>query len=269
MGYNLAIAHVFVNRGRSDVADKSRFSVIARRVSEGFFPPPSLTRRATTDFCRERQIGFQSIVGWYRVGPRSTLPRMGRHKTISDDDVLRIARDVFRHHGHTATTRDIAKAAGISEAILYQRFGSKDDLFFAAMRPTGPDVEQLLGPDEPREEGRDYLRSVVVRLAKHFAEVIPQALHLMMHPSFDRGAFVRAHPHAHAILQQARAVRLASLAQRTRLAVASTETSARLVISLAHDWALANVLAHGAPVRDRELREMMDIIWTGMRPRDE
>ena len=58
---------------------------------------------------------------------------MGRQKTISDEQVLRVARDLFRDKGHTATTREIAQAAGISEAILYQRFGSKDDLFFAAM----------------------------------------------------------------------------------------------------------------------------------------
>jgi AcrR family transcriptional regulator len=220
-------------------------------------------------FVKSVSVVFRSIVGWRRDRRRSTLPRMGRHKTISDDDVLRIARDVFRHHGHTATTRDIAKAAGISEAILYQRFGSKDDLFFAAMRPSGPDVEQILGPDEPMESGRDYLRSVVVRLAKHFAEVIPQALHLMMHPSFDHGAFARAHPHAHVILQQALAVRLTSLARRKRMTIASAELSARLFISLAHDWALASVMAHGAPSRDRELREMVDIVWKGMQPRDE
>ena len=35
---------------------------------------------------------------------------MGRHKTIADADVLRIARDVFTHHGHTATTRQVAEA---------------------------------------------------------------------------------------------------------------------------------------------------------------
>ena len=38
---------------------------------------------------------------------------MGRPKTISDDAVLRIARDVFRAHGHTATTREVAQAVGI------------------------------------------------------------------------------------------------------------------------------------------------------------
>ena len=64
---------------------------------------------------------------------------MGRHKVISDDDVLRVARDVFREKG-TRPTRQIA-GPGISEAILYQRFGGKDDLFFAAMHPIGPDVE--------------------------------------------------------------------------------------------------------------------------------
>src|SRR5262245_30612115 len=107
---------------------------------------------------------------------------MGRQKTISDDEVLRIARDAFRKQGHTATTRGIARAAGISEAILYQRFGSKDQLFFAAMHPRGPDLEHLLGPGAPSEEALAYLHAVVVRLGEHFAEVIPIALHVMMHP---------------------------------------------------------------------------------------
>src|SRR5262245_3040268 len=50
--------------------------------------------------------------------PRYTAG-MGRQKTITDDEVLRIARNVFRAQGHTATTREIAQAAGISEAVLY------------------------------------------------------------------------------------------------------------------------------------------------------
>src|SRR5262245_64776935 len=101
---------------------------------------------------------------------------MGRHKTISDDAVLGIARRLFRAQGHTATTREIAEAAGISEAVLYQRFGSKHELFFAAMRPSEPDVEELLGPRVPSGDALAYLREVVARLGQHFAEIIPLAL---------------------------------------------------------------------------------------------
>ena len=118
---------------------------------------------------------------------------MGRHKTISDDEVLAVARGIFRKRGHTATTREIADAAGISEAILYQRFGSKDDLFFAAMRPTGPDIEELLGPANPPEDAHAYLRRVVARIAHYFAEIIPLSLHVTTHPAFRRETFAKAH----------------------------------------------------------------------------
>ena len=53
---------------------------------------------------------------------------MGRTKTVDDDELLRRAREVFRQSGHTASTREVARAAGISQAVLYQRFGSKNNL---------------------------------------------------------------------------------------------------------------------------------------------
>ncbi len=82
---------------------------------------------------------------------------MGRRKTISNDEVLHFAREVFRQKGHSATTREIADAAGISEAVLYQRFGNKNDLFFAAMHPRVPDVNELLGPGDPPDDAHRYL----------------------------------------------------------------------------------------------------------------
>src|SRR5437868_5061094 len=127
---------------------------------------------------------------------------MGRQKTISDEEVLRVARDVFRTQGHTATTREIAQAAGISEAVLYQRFGSKDELFFAAMSPQGPDVAQLLGPEEPPDDAHAYLRAVVVRVGRHFAEIIPLALRVMTHPSSDPARLERARPGGRPALRQ-------------------------------------------------------------------
>jgi AcrR family transcriptional regulator len=193
---------------------------------------------------------------------------MGRHKTISDQEVLRVAREVFRDQGHTATTRAIAEAAGISEAVLYQRFGSKDDLFFAAMRPRGPDIEELLGPEDPSEDAHTYLRTVIVRIGKYFADVIPLALRVMTHPSFDPASLARAQPTGAAVLREGLAARLASLARRKRIATPSEAVTARLLVSLAHDWALGGVLSPGSrPHRDRELKEMVDVVWQGLRAR--
>jgi AcrR family transcriptional regulator len=192
---------------------------------------------------------------------------MGRQKTITDDNVLRIARDIFRAHGHTATTREIAQAAGISEAVLYQRFGSKDELFFAAMRPRGPDIDKLLGPSEPVEDAHAYIRAVVVRLGAHFAEIIPLALRVMTHPSFDPTNLARAQPGGPAVLREGLAERLVSLARRGELMLADAAVTARLLVSLAHDWALGHV--HGTPSRGvRELKEMVDVVWEGLRARD-
>src|SRR5437867_10543905 len=143
---------------------------------------------------------------------------MGRHTTISDDDVLQVAREVFRAQGHTASTRAIAEAAGISEAVLYQRFGSKNELFFAAMRPGGPDLAELLGPADPPDDARAYLRATVVRIARHFAAVLPLALHVMTHPSFHPRDLARAGPGRPTGLHEALAERLAALARRKQIA---------------------------------------------------
>ena len=191
---------------------------------------------------------------------------MGRQKTISDDDVLAVARRVFRERGHSASTREVAEAAGISEAVLYQRFGSKDDLFFAAMRPAGPDIAQLLGPPELPKDAQEYLRSVLVRMGKHFADVIPLALHVMTHPSFDRAAFARAHPQGHDSLKETFSRRLAELAHAGLLAISSPSTTAKLLIGIAHDWALSATMADGpSPNRVRDLKEMVDVVWNGLR----
>src|SRR5262249_55143961 len=153
-----------------------------------------------------------------------------------------------------------------SEAVLYQRFGSKDELFFAAMHPRGPDVERLLGPADPPDAARAYLRQVVVRLGRYFADVIPVALHVMTHPSFDPAAFARQQPRGPGALQEGLAQRLTSLARRGQIAAGSEAVTARLLLSLAHDWALRSVLAGGHRSRRvGELTGMVDVVWQGLR----
>src|ERR1035438_5507653 len=53
---------------------------------------------------------------------------MGRNKSISDDDLLAAARRVFVEQGYAASTREIARRAGVSEGLIFQRFQTKEDL---------------------------------------------------------------------------------------------------------------------------------------------
>jgi AcrR family transcriptional regulator len=64
--------------------------------------------------------------------------------------ILAAARRVFGSAGyHEATTRDIAAAAGISEALLYQHFPGKRQLFEHLIHEAATDLEgRLLGARE-------------------------------------------------------------------------------------------------------------------------
>ena len=189
---------------------------------------------------------------------------MARPKTISDDEVLRVARELFREKGHTASTRAVAEAAGISEAILYQRFNSKDELFFRAMHSTGPDLEEILGPDQPIDDAREYLCGVVVRAGKHFVSVIPLGLQVMMHPSFNRQKLGPiGGPNE---LKTGLIGRLESLVKRKRMAVVNPAMAARLLLSVAHDWALGQSLRPGPAAKGiSDLEELFEVVWMGLR----
>ena len=69
--------------------------------------------------------------------------------------ILEAARRVFGAAGyHEATTRDIANAAGVSEALLYQHFPGKRQLFEELINGAGEDLERRLraarGASDPK-----------------------------------------------------------------------------------------------------------------------
>lgn len=189
---------------------------------------------------------------------------MPRPKTISDEAILDAARDVFLARGHAASTREVAQAAGISEAVLYQRFASKDDLFFAAMMPRAPDLDALLGPELPTEPAPRFVRDVLVRLAAYFAEVIPLALHVMTHPAASRAGIGHAQGNT-SRLQEALARRLEVFERRKQIRKGSARATARLLVSLAHDSALTWP-TRSAAQRAGELETMAGILWNGLAP---
>ena len=198
---------------------------------------------------------------------------MPRSKTISDEDVLAVARLNFQRHGHSVSTRIIAKETGLSQATLFQRFGSKRDMFLRAMMPPPPDIEALLC----RPEGcsaRAYVLIVLERLVEHFRSLMPSFMLLMTYPDFDPSLVSGAHEHllAHR-LEQELAARLREMEQGGELASHPPEAMAATVIGLAHTLGMHSSLheqeATPLPGFGKEsLEAILEVIWAGMGSRE-
>ncbi len=75
---------------------------------------------------------------------------MARPRNLTDTQILYEARACFLEHGAAVSTTVIAERLGISHGVLFQRFGTKDQLLRAALRfptrTTGVDDPDAVGP---------------------------------------------------------------------------------------------------------------------------
>lgn len=100
---------------------------------------------------------------------------MGRPRQVSDEDILAIARRCFLEQGPSVSTVTIAEQVGLSQAALFKRFGTKQDLMFQALLPPAlPDwiaaVER--GVDERPLEVQ--LRDLAGQMMDFFNDYIPR-----------------------------------------------------------------------------------------------
>lgn len=85
----------------------------------------------------------------------SRLPAAQRREQLLDS-----AAKLFAEHGYArATTAQLAKAAGVTEPIIYRHFKSKRDLFVALIKRTGKRTldqwkEDLVGATDPADRLR-------------------------------------------------------------------------------------------------------------------
>ncbi|MHC5933513.1 TetR/AcrR family transcriptional regulator [Nostoc sp.] len=104
---------------------------------------------------------------------------MARTPRITNQQILEAARQVFLQQGFGASTLEIAQQAGISEASIFKRFSTKEELFFAAMGiPEKPlwvnELESLCGKGDLKEN----LINICVQIMEFYREVLPQIMML-------------------------------------------------------------------------------------------
>ncbi|MBI2301657.1 MAG: TetR/AcrR family transcriptional regulator [Armatimonadetes bacterium] len=196
---------------------------------------------------------------------------MGRRKLIEDDELLGVAREVFVEQGFAASTRSIARRAGISEAVIYQRHPTKAHLFFAAMVPPAVDVEAVLAA--PGEDGGvpERLEEIALAMMEYFRKLVPILLPLMTHPSFDLARFAHGYPES-PIGRMHRGLVDYLEAQQAQGNTASGNMAATALTLFAavHCLAILERLGvHGGRFDEVIVRAMVGALWNGLAPRAE
>lgn len=119
---------------------------------------------------------------------------MGRNKIIENKELLEKVRGIVVRDGINVSSHKIAKEIGISNAVLFQRFGSKENLLFAAMSPPAPDLDLLLGRDSCGDSDGVFLERITWGLFEYFRSLVPILVPLAITPSFRFEEFRKRYP---------------------------------------------------------------------------
>jgi AcrR family transcriptional regulator len=100
---------------------------------------------------------------------------MARKPRITNQQILAAAQQVFLQQGFGGSTLEIAQLAGISEASIFKRFSTKEELFFAAMKfPETPiwmkELENLGGKGNLKEN----LIKICLLILEFYREMLPR-----------------------------------------------------------------------------------------------
>lgn len=193
---------------------------------------------------------------------------MARTKRLSDEDLLAIARQVFLEVGFTASTRTIAARAGVSEGVIFQRFATKEELFFAAMIPPPADLSPLFQNPDP--DGYRAFSAVTMAMLDYFRKTLPVLTTLMAHPAFQFEEFAQRHPDSPMVTLR-RDIGHFMVRQQAggNLAAAVHPGAAALIAwSTAHTIAFFELMgAHGGKFDPQIVKATVDAAWLGLAPK--
>lgn len=192
---------------------------------------------------------------------------MGRPPLVSRDEMIAAARDVFRREGLSASIRDVAAVAGISEAAIFKRFPTKAALIIAAMAPPRPDIPELLAPLEG-DDLRAGIAATMENITAFFRDMLPITLPVAMQPDVGIQTYVEevgANPPTD--INTALAAKLTALVNSGRLRRLQPFAVSGLIVATTHSLALFEIMGiHGGRSPPEVIHNMADAIWFGVEP---
>jgi AcrR family transcriptional regulator len=168
----------------------------------------------------------------------------------------------------TITTRDIARAAGVSDGVLYNYFADKHDLLLAAMVRRYARVIEAFQGDQP-EAGTGTVAENLVRYGRSMLELMTQALPVaagLIHEPELLHAFIAAiHTERYGPHQVQRPI-LDYLAAEQRLGrVGPIQPEAAFAMLFGSAMMLAFAILIGGPNREYVEHDLPSVVETMMR----
>ncbi|MEQ1753126.1 MAG: TetR/AcrR family transcriptional regulator [Micropepsaceae bacterium] len=195
---------------------------------------------------------------------------MGRPKSISDEDLLAVARVEFLRQGAFGSTKEIARKAGISEAALFKRYPTKAQLFLAALVPPTPGIEPVLERALAARTAKTGVQLVAEAVLDYFRVAIPMILPLITQREFGDTHLPRnfqTNPATSLLAAVSRYYR--EEISRGRLGTPSPDAAAAALVSAMHSVVLFEIMGfHGGTMPRTAIRAMVDSLWDGLEPKE-
>ncbi|HEX8122228.1 MAG TPA: TetR/AcrR family transcriptional regulator [Solirubrobacteraceae bacterium] len=197
-------------------------------------------------------------------------PRRRRLNAAARRDALLLAAtDVFAAHGYeAASTKLIARAGGISEALIYGHFDSKEALYVAVLETQTRELLEHLAA-ATAEDGPDdgTLFRLGIEAILTFAEARPAAWRLLFSDASSGSIVADAQRRAQAATTNAIARLLAERCD-FRLPADLAPDVATQAMSVLLTGALGGLAGwwhtHPDVERDQLVGLTMDVVWTGL-----
>lgn len=197
---------------------------------------------------------------------------MGRPRLIETQEILEAARDTFLGEGVGATTGAVARRAGISEATIFKRFGTKADLFFAAMGFAEFDARQTIADLKGEAPADQELETISLRFLEYLNQMVPVLTRLLAHPGVDAAELAEKFPEMPArVLVEAVAEYVESEQHQGRIGSCEPRAVATAIFGILHNFALLEHIGL-LPKSDRSrrtlVRSFIDVLWNGIKPEE-
>ncbi|BAZ25411.1 TetR family transcriptional regulator [Kalymmatonema gypsitolerans NIES-4073] len=192
---------------------------------------------------------------------------MARIPKITNEQILEAAREVFLEKGFSGSTLEIAARSGVSEASIFKRFSTKEELFFTAMGIPETlvwvnELETLVGKGNLKEN----LIQICLRILEFHREVMPRVMMLQ-----SRGKIPTPEIPKPKLIQHVNALTafLEREMKQGRLRPCDPKTLAHLLLGSLMNYVLSEHIGIqvSMPTTEQEFVQcLVEILWQGIAP---